>query len=78
MRMPPLAAGNIEDARAGRRAEDVDQAGDLVAVALEREQRLVLEQVLGVEVCRPPVGRLGGRLVDFTWSRGVARRFGFG
>jgi hypothetical protein len=58
MRMSSLAAWNVEDARARRKAEDVDQARDLAAIALEREQRLVLEQILIVEVRLPPLGAL--------------------
>jgi hypothetical protein len=58
MRMPPLAAWNVENARARREAEDVHQARDLAAIALEREQRLVLEQILIVEVRLPPLGAL--------------------
>jgi hypothetical protein len=58
MRMSSLAAWNDEDARARRKAEDVDQARDLAAIALEREQRLVLEQILIVEVRLPPLGAL--------------------
>jgi hypothetical protein len=58
MRMPPLAAWNVENACARREAEDVHQARDLAAIALEREQRLVLEQILIVEVRLPPLGAL--------------------
>jgi hypothetical protein len=58
MRVSSLAARNVEDARAGRKAEDVDQARNLAAIALEREQRLVLEQILIVEVRLPPLGAL--------------------
>jgi hypothetical protein len=58
MRVSSLAARNVEDARAGRKAEDVDQARNLAAIALEREQRLVLEEILIVEVRLPPLGAL--------------------
>ena len=40
------------------RPEHVDQARDFAAVALEGEERLVLEQILGVEVTLPPLGGL--------------------
>jgi hypothetical protein len=58
MRMSSLAAWNVEDARARRKAEDVDQARDLAAIALDGEERLVLEQILIVEVRLPPLGAL--------------------
>jgi hypothetical protein len=56
--MSSLAAWNVEDSRARRKAEDVDQARDFAAIALEREQRLVLEQIVIVEVRLPPLGAL--------------------
>jgi len=48
--VPPLAAWDVEDLRAVRRAEEVDQARDFLAIALEGEEGLVLEQVLRVEI----------------------------
>ena len=53
-----LPARDVEQARAGWKAEDVDQSRDFVPVALERKQRLVLEQVLPVEVALPPFAPL--------------------
>jgi len=53
--MPPLAARDVENSCSGRRAEDVDEPGDLAPVALEGEEWLVLEQILRVEVVFPPV-----------------------
>jgi hypothetical protein len=61
VRVAPLPAGAVEDARAGRQREQVDEPRDLPAVALRREERLVLLQVVGVEVGRPPVGGAGLR-----------------
>jgi hypothetical protein len=69
MRMPPLAAWNVEDARARRKAEDVDQARDLAAIALDGEERLVLEQILIVEVRLPPLGALFSGAQKKTGSR---------
>jgi hypothetical protein len=71
--MPPLSARNVEDARAGGGAEDVDEPRDFVAIALEGEERLVLEQVLGVEVVRPPVSGIRRRLAGFIRNRNAAR-----
>jgi hypothetical protein len=67
--MSSLAAWNVEDSRARRKAEDVDQARDFAAIALEREQRLVLEQIVIVEVRLPPFGALGLRAQKKTGSR---------
>ena len=53
----PLAARHVEDAGAGRKREHLHQPAHLVPVLLRREQRLVLAQVLGVEVRRPPLVR---------------------
>ena len=50
-----LAAGHVEDTCAGGKAENVDEARDLLAVALEREDGLVLAQVMRIEIARPPL-----------------------
>jgi hypothetical protein len=55
VRVPPLAAGAIQDARSDRELEDVDQAGDFTPVARQVEQRLVLEEIRLVEVRSPPL-----------------------
>ena len=55
--MPPLTAGTVEDPRADGEIEDVDQPRDLQPVARGIEERLVLQEVAGVEVARPPVRR---------------------
>jgi hypothetical protein len=59
--MATLPTGHVEDARAGGQLQYLEQARDLSSVTLEREERFVLEQVLGVEVRRPPVGLRGGQ-----------------
>ncbi len=53
-----LSAGDVEQARTGWKPEDVDESSDFMSVALEREQRLVFEQVLSVEVALPPFAPL--------------------
>ena len=57
VRVPALAAWDVEDAGTGGEPEDLDETGDLAAVPLECEDRFVLEQVVRVEVRRPPFGR---------------------
>ena len=58
MRVSSLPARDVEDARARGKTQDVHQARDFAPVALEGEKRLVLEQVLAVEVTLPPLGGL--------------------
>ncbi len=58
--MAALAARDVEDPRAGRQAKHIDQPADLSAVAREVEDRAVLEQVVRVEVLRPPVACRAG------------------
>src|SRR4051812_2231285 len=53
--MASLAARYVENARARRQANHVEKSGNFLAVALEREQRLVLEQILSVEIALPPL-----------------------
>lgn len=50
-----LAARAVENAGARGKSEQLDQARDFRAVALEAEERLVLEEILGIEVRRPPL-----------------------
>jgi hypothetical protein len=56
MRVPALAARHVENTGAGWQSEHVDETRHLVAIALEREERIVLDQILVVEVRRPPIG----------------------
>lgn len=67
--MASLPARHVEDACAGRKREHVDQPRDLVPVTGKVEDRLVLEQVVRVEVGRPPVGRLARLAQKNTGSR---------
>lgn len=55
MGVTALAARDIEYARARWKSEHVDQPRGFMSIALEREQRFVLEQVLVVEVRLPPL-----------------------
>jgi hypothetical protein len=58
VRVPALPAGNVEDSRAVRKAKHVYDSRCFVPVALESEDRLVLEEVLGIEVRLPPLSWL--------------------
>ena len=54
VRVSPLAARHVEDPRVGRQPEHVHDPRHVAPVELGREDRLVLEQVLRVEVVAPP------------------------
>jgi hypothetical protein len=56
MRVSALPARYVENASAGRQPEHFDETRYLVAIALEREERIVLNQILVVEIGRPPIG----------------------
>jgi hypothetical protein len=62
MRVPPLSARDVEDARSGRKSEQLNETSYFVAVTLEGEDGLVFEQVLSVEVGLPPFSGCG-----FAW-----------
>ena len=75
--MPALPTGNVEDPRTDRQLEDLDEPRRIAAVLLRGEERLVLEQVVGVEVRRPPLRsctqkNTGSRYAPKTSS--IARR----
>jgi hypothetical protein len=55
MAMPSLSTWHVQDARAGRQSQNVDQSRNFTPIALEREQWLILAQVFVVEVPRPPL-----------------------
>ena len=55
MRVTPLSAGTIEDARADRELEDLEEPRDFLPVARENEERFVLQEILLVEVRLPPI-----------------------
>jgi hypothetical protein len=51
-----LSARHVEQSSAGRESEQIDEPADLPPIAAEVEDRLILEQVVLVEVLRPPIG----------------------
>jgi hypothetical protein len=69
MRMPPLTTGDVENASTGRQGEQFQEATYLAPIARQVEDRLVLEQIVGVEVRLPPLGRLLRRRQKKTGSR---------
>src|SRR5215217_3792656 len=56
--MAALAARHVEQARARRKTKELDQPRRFAAVAVRGKDRLVLEQVLCIEVALPPLDRL--------------------
>jgi hypothetical protein len=55
MRMPALTAGHVEYSRSNRQSKHIDDARGFMAIALGRENRLILEQILGIEIRFPPL-----------------------
>ena len=60
--MTPLTARDIQNARASGKAKQLDQPTDIATIAREIEDRLILEQILGVEVRLPPIDFPGSLL----------------
>lgn len=56
MSVSSLTAWNVENSRASRQSQDVDDPRDFLAIPLELEDGLVFEKVVGVEVRLPPFG----------------------
>lgn len=56
--VPALSARDIENPRSHWKAEHVDDPRCFLAIPLEREDRLILEQIMGVEIRLPPFGGL--------------------
>lgn len=56
MSVSSLTARNVEDSRASRQSQDVDDPRDFLAITLELEDGLVFEKVVRVEVRFPPFG----------------------
>jgi hypothetical protein len=69
VRVTPLTTRHVEDAGTRWKGEQLDQSSDLAAIAREIEDRLIFEQVVGVEVGLPPLGRLLGGRQKKTGSR---------
>lgn len=59
MRVPALAAWSIENSRAGRKLEDVNQPRNFAPVVLQREERFVLGKIVFVKKGFPPLGGCG-------------------
>jgi hypothetical protein len=55
MRMPALPAGNVEYPSSDRQPQYVYDSCDFLPIALQREYRLILEQILGIEIRLPPL-----------------------
>ena len=75
--MTTLAAGDVEDARTDRELEDLDQPPGVATILLRREERLVLEQIVGVEVRRPPLAPCGQKNTGSRYApktSSIARR----
>jgi hypothetical protein len=73
MCVPTLAARHVEDACSRWKAEHLDEASYLTTIAFGREERLVLVQVLGVEVARPPIGCRGRSSDRPMWNASLSR-----
>jgi hypothetical protein len=54
--MTALPARHVEDAGPDGQREQLDQSGDVMPILRIAEERLVLGEVAGVEVGRPPLG----------------------
>jgi hypothetical protein len=57
MRVSPLSARYIEHARANGESKQIDEARYFLAVALGREEKTVLPEIVGVEGRLPPLAR---------------------
>ena len=55
--MSSLSARYIEHPRANGESEQVDEAGYFLTVALGREEKTVLPEIVGVEGRLPPLAR---------------------
>ena len=54
--VPALSARDIEDPRANRYTQDLDEPPDLPARRPLPKHRLVLDEVMGIEIRDPPLG----------------------
>jgi hypothetical protein len=58
MRVPALSTGYVEYARSDGQAEQIYQARCFLAITLGREERAILQEIVGVERGLPPLTRL--------------------
>jgi len=56
--VPALTAGNVEDSRADRELEELEQTRSFATVGLGGEEWTVLEEIVGVERRLPPLAFL--------------------
>ncbi len=54
MSVPALPAWDVENSGSDGKSEHVQQPSDFTSVALGRKNRLVFQQIVGVEICLPP------------------------
>jgi hypothetical protein len=57
MRVPPLSARYVQNARANRKSKQIDEAPYFLSIALGREEKTVLTEIVGVEGRLPPLAR---------------------
>lgn len=50
MRVTPLSTWYVKNARAGWKSQDLYESRDFVPVALRREDRLILEQIVRIKI----------------------------
>ncbi len=58
MRVSSLSARNVEYARSDGEAEQLYETRCFLAIALGREERAILQEIVGVERGLPPLARL--------------------
>jgi hypothetical protein len=58
MRVSSLPARDIEYARTNRQAEQIYKTRCFLAIALGREERAILQEIVGIEGRLPPLARL--------------------
>jgi hypothetical protein len=57
MRVPPLSARYVQHASTNRKGEKLDEARYFLSIALGREEKTVLTEIVGVEGRLPPLAR---------------------
>ena len=57
MRVSPLSTGYVQQARANWKRKQLDEARYFLSVALGREEKTVLTEIVGVECRLPPLAR---------------------
>lgn len=54
VRVPALPAWHVQDSRSRRQSKNIEKSRDFVPVILEREYRLILEEIVGIKIRLPP------------------------